>query len=76
MMQLNGSVNPLVAMELELATANLSLYLQLTPMEKIDWPAVSEAWDRLEAVRTEDRGPASGRGLTGGGLRPVRGEAA
>lgn len=65
MMQLNGSVNPLVAMEVELAAANLSLYLQLTPMEKIDWHAVGEAWDRLERVR------ALGRGL-----RPVRGEAA
>lgn len=65
MMQLNGSVNPLVAMELELATANLSLYLQLTPMEKIDWPAVAEAWDRLERVR-----------VVGRGMRPVRGEAA
>ena len=40
------------ALEVELAQANLSLYLQLTPMEEIQWPQVAEVWDRLEQGRS------------------------
>jgi hypothetical protein len=48
MTQLNGRVDRLSALEAEVAQANLSLYLQLTPMEEIRWREVAAAWDRLE----------------------------
>jgi hypothetical protein len=55
MMQPNGSANSLMAMEAELAAANLSLYLRLTPMEPIQWREVAAAWDRLDRMREQGR---------------------
>lgn len=65
MTQLNGRVDGLSVLEAEVAQANLSLYVQLTPMDEIRWDQVGAAWDRLERVRAERRG-----------LRPVMDEAA
>jgi hypothetical protein len=42
-------------MEAELAAANLSLYLRLTPMEQIQWREVAAAWDRLDRMREQGR---------------------
>ena len=43
-------------LDLDVAAANLSLYLQLTPMDQIEWRQVAAALDRLERLRTEVRG--------------------
>jgi hypothetical protein len=44
-------IDPVMALETELAQANLSLYLRLTPMEQIQWPQVAEEMDRLDRQR-------------------------
>ncbi len=38
-------------LEAEVAQANLSLYVQLTPMEAIQWPQVAAALERLDRLR-------------------------
>lgn len=40
-------------LETELTQANLSLYLQLTPIDEIQWCEVAAAWDRLDRGRTD-----------------------
>lgn len=43
-------------LEVELAQANLALYVRLTPMEEIQWPAVAAELDRLERLRDQASG--------------------